>query len=486
MDGERKMKVTQDEFELGSYTHDLAPMPKPMEFIFDTKPWLVVRPISTQEVRKVVRVAFKRKIPLIPRGGASWAMGGSVPVKGGIVVDLTGMNRISDVDKENLWVEVEAGTTWKKLYDEMWSRGYMIGAYPSSAPTATIGGWINVGGVGLCSYKYGGVEQQIRSMEVVLPTGEIIQTGFASVISNQSGYDLTRLFVGSEGTLGIVTKAVVRLHPKPEEIRPLFYSFKDLEDASEAVYKLTRLNFAPLHIGFADGKHFEFLRELGRDAPDVGAGLNIALEGSSSLLDAEEKIIEELISTHRGKKESEEIAKHEWDERFYHFRARRLGPGLVPGDAFIPVARFADAIRGTYDIINKLKMRAAITGSVVERNTVGLMPYYLTDETDLIRSTLSMGFAKKLFDLAFRLEGRPAGGLGLFFSANLQRMLQETPDASVDLMKRIKETLDPHSIMNPGKTVGTLTRWGFSLPAFALNFGMDAMAWAKKILPPDR
>jgi glycolate oxidase len=500
------MKVTSDEFERKMYTHDVAPLPKPMELIFNTMPDFVVRPENVAEVRKVVKLAIRRKIPIIPRGGASWAMMGAVPVRGGIVVDMTGMNRVLDIDEENLSVTVEAGATWKKLYDLMWEKGFLIGAYPSSAPTATIGGWINVGGVGVCSYKYGGVGDQLRSIQVVLPTGEVIETGFGGVVSNQSGYDLRNLIVGSEGTLGIVTKATIKLHPKPEVLRTLFYSFADLKQASVALLKLTRAKITPLHIGFADGKHFEFVRAAGVEAPEVGGMLNVALEGDKKAVEYEESVVDSIMTTNGGKKESDELAEHEWHERFYHFRARRLGPGLIPGDAYVPVAKFAEMVDGTYKITEDLKMKAAIVGTVADRNTVGFMPYYITDETKIIRSTLSMGFAKKLFDLAFKVGGRPAGGLGLFFSCNLKKMhgefvnaipdvmkmlfgptmLNESSDASVDLMRRIKETLDPHNIMNPGKTIETMTRFGIPVPALAMSIGLDAMAMGKKILPRDK
>lgn len=474
-------RVRKDEFERRMYSHDLAPLPKMMEISFKMMPDYVVKPESAEEVAKIVKVAIKEQIPIIPRGAATSAFGGAVPTQGGIVLDMTNMNDILEIDEENLCAMVEPGVIWKTLYDTLLDKGFFLGAYPSSAPAATVGGWINTGGVGIGSYKYGGAGNQIRSLEVVLPNGNIIETGFKNVIPNSSGYNLNDLFVGSEGTLGIVTKVTLKIHPGPEELRPLSYAFHDLKAAFKVINELVKAKITPLHIGFLDGTHFELLRKLGKDVPDVGGMLNIALEGDRAMIDYEERIIDQIMEKYGAEKQSKEVAKHEWEERSFEFRVKRLGPTMIGGEVFIPVNKFQEAIDGINVLIKKMKLRGWITGVVSDRNTVAFMPYYLTDERKLIKFLTSMAFIKKLGDLAFKLGGRPAG-LGIFFAFNLKRMHGD----GAATMHDIKVAIDPYNIMNPGKLTEGLTRFGFPIPALAMNLGMDAMAIIKSMLPKER
>ena len=219
-----KDRVRIDAFERRMYSHDLASLPKMMELGFKMMPDLVVKPKSATEIAEIVKIAAQEGIPIVPRGGASWGLGGAMPVAGGIVLDLTRMNKILDYDYDNLIVTVETGITWKMLYDTLLRKGYIIGSYPSSAMAATVGGWINTGGVGVGTYKYGSAMDHVKSLEVVLPTGKILETGnFRTSIFG--GMDLNKLFFGSEGTLGIITRASMRIYPAPEELRPISYGF---------------------------------------------------------------------------------------------------------------------------------------------------------------------------------------------------------------------------------------------------------------------
>ncbi len=477
-----KDRVRSDPFERRMYSHDLASLPKMMELGFKMMPDLVVKPKSSKEISEIMRIAAEEGIPIVPRGGASWGLGGAMPIQGGIVLDLTRMNKILDFDEENLIVTVEPGITWKRLYDLLLKRGYIIGSYPSSAMAATVGGWINTGGVGVGSYKYGSAVDHIKSLEVVLPTGSILQTGYNRV-TNIGGYDLNRLFFGAEGTLGIVTNASLRIYPAPEELRPLSYAFSDLTDLSKAVGGITASGVVPFHISFLDKFHFGFLKEVGMatHGPDKGGMLNLALEGDQAVLDIEEKNLDEIIKERKGVKQNKEVAKNEWDERFYELRTKRAGPTATLGEVFVPIPNMSNMILAIYKLIKRMKLRAAITGMVSDRNTVVFMPYYLSDERKLIRNMVSLSFVKKLGDLAFEHEGRPAG-LGLFFSGNLKKMYGE----GQYLMKDLKAVLDPYDIMNPGKTTEGLTRYGIPLPPFALNIGMNVMAGIKHLMFKDK
>jgi glycolate oxidase len=477
-----KDRVRIDAFERRLYSHDLASLPKIMELGFKMMPDMVVKPKSAMEIAEIVKIASEEGIPIVPRGGASWGLGGAMPIEGGIVFDLTRLNRILDYDFENHIVTVESGITWKRLYDSLLRKGYIIGSYPSSAMAATVGGWINTGGVGVGTYKYGSAMEHVKSLEVVLPTGKIIETGNFRT-SNFGEMDLNRLFFGSEGTLGIITRASMRIYPAPQKLRPLSYSFTDLRDLSKMIRKITYSDVIPLHISFLDRFHFEFLRGLGFEGPDpeIKGMLNIALEGDEKVVDIEEKALDSMASEINGKKQNEHVAIHEWDERFYELRTKRAGPTATLGEVFVPVSEMSSMINDVYKLIKRMKLRAAITGMVSDRNTVIFMPYYLSDERKMIRNMVSLSFVKKLGDLAFKHGGRPAG-LGLFFSGNLKKMY----GPGWDTMKEIKAQLDPYDIMNPGKTVEGLTRFGIPLPPFALNFGMNMMAGIKHLMTKDK
>ncbi|UCF07532.1 MAG: FAD-binding oxidoreductase [Thermoplasmata archaeon] len=470
-----RTRISDDDLERRLYSHDLAPLPKMMEMGFKMKPDVVVRPRNASEVSRVVKLATEEGIPVVPRGGASWALGGAVPVLGGILLDMATMDSILGIDQENMTVTVEPGITWNDLREHLLRKGYMIGAYPSSAPAATVGGWINTGGVGVGSYKYGGVEKQIVALEMVLPKGEIAQFGSSSIKSGSIVDNLRTFFAGSEGTLGIVTKVTLRIYPVAEEIRPLAYVFPGTKEMCHAISDITRSQVTPLHISFFEKKHFEYLKQMGKKVTDTKATVLIALEGSKVSLDVEEAVMDRISQKHDGEKQSPEFAQHEWDERFFEMRIKRLGPTILLAEGMIPVSRLNEMITGTSKVIRKMGLRAAITGMVSDRSTVTFMPYALTDERKL-RSMMTMSFIKKIGDLSFKLGGRPAG-LGIFFASNLKKL----HGGGANVMISIKSSMDPYDVMNPGKTTEGMTRFGIPIPAFGMNFGMDMMAMMKRL-----
>jgi len=476
------METSHDKLERRLYSHDLAPLPKEMDVIFKTMPDEVRRPVYTNDVVDTIRKAIATNAPIIPRGSGTWGLGGSVPVKGGITIDMTSMNKILTIDEKNLVVTAQTGVTWKALADALDAKGHFLPCYPSSAPAATLGGWIGTGGTGIGAFKYGTAQDLVRDMEVVLPTGIVIHTGDKLVPQNGGGPNLNWLFIGSEGTMGVVTEVTMMILPKPEELRAVSYSFVDLTKFGPALRKLVRSGVTPMHIMFSDSLHFDYLRAIGKHAPEVGCLITCALTGSKASVDLEEKVLDEVMASEGGKKEPKDLAAHEWEERNYEFRLREIGVGVIPGEILIPIAKFETVIDGTRKIIQQLKMKAPMIGTVADNNTVMLMPYYLTDEHKLVASTAAMGFAKRLGDLAFENGGRPVG-LGVFFAGNLSKYRGKE---GAKLIKTIKDTLDPYGIMNPGKMVETGTRFGISMPAFLMNFGMHMMGSVKRILPRDK
>lgn len=474
-------RVKNSATEKALYSHDLAPLPKEVGLAFNTMPDAVVLPKSAEEISKIIQLAIRHDIPVIPRGAATWGFGGAVPSQGGIVLDMSAMNKILRVDPENMEVEVEAGASWKKVYDAALNKGLFIGSYPSSLYAATVGGWVNTGGIGIGSYKYGSVGAYIRNMEVVFPEGQIIQTGFNNTMSNSTGYNLNGLMVGSEGTLGIITKITLKAYPAPEILKPISIQFSNLDESYAFVRAVTKSNITPLNISFVDEKHVEFLSMMGKHTPGKGALINIALEGAMEVVRYEEKVITQLAQAAGGLKLSDKVAEQEWDERAYEFRPREVGLSAVPGEIVVPLSRFQEVIGKVYELIDDMGMEASIIGMMGDRSTVVLLPYFIFDETDIIKSTTSLSFPKKLGDIGFSTGGHPVG-LGLFFAGNLPK-LHGTYGA--ELMFNLKTMIDPHDIVNPGKLLEGVTKFGAPIPGKVMNLSMDAMALAKKTMPKD-
>lgn len=471
--------LASEELEQVLYGHDTAPLPKFLEYGFKMKPDVVVKPTMTDEVVTAVRLALKYEYPIIPRGSSTWALGGSVPIRGGILIDMSHFKGIY-LDEDNFSVTVGAGETWKNVYDYCLRRGFLIGAYPSSAMGSTVGGWINTGGIGIGSYKYGGAFDQVRGLEVVLPNAKIMVTGANSTISNQSGYNFNGLYVGSEGTLGVVTHVTLKLHPAPEEFRPLSYSLESMQELAKAIFHVTRENVTPLHISFLDRRHLNAVKALGKSVPDVDVLFNICLEGDKVKNDKDEEVLTGAISKYTGKQLPANTAEHEWEERFYEFRTKRLGPSFIACSIFVPVPRFSEVVEEVEILGRNMKVNLAITGVVPDRSTVDYVPYFLTDERKLT-FILTTAFTKKVADIAFNHDGYSAG-LGLWMASNLPRIAEHTAKTMYD----VKSAIDPHDIMNPGKLVEIGTRFGFPVPANAMNLGMDIFAFLKRFMPRDQ
>jgi glycolate oxidase len=474
-------RVTTDDLERQLYSQEIANLPPELVYVFNVKPDIVVRPSCTEDVAGVVKLAREHKIPVTPRGAGTLGLGGSVPSKGGILMDLSSMRRIVEVDVDTLSATVEAGVTWEELRNAARAKGLRVGAYPSSALSATVGGWLGGGGVGVGSYKYGAAADQVRWLEVVLPDGRVVETGFRGVMDNASGYALTNLFVGAEGTLGIITRATIKLHPRPGDVVPTAYAFQGLKEAARGILALTRSPVVPYNVSFVDGMHLENLKELGAKVPDAaGAVVTVALEGHPQEVALTDRETETAMGSAGGRRLSDEEAAESWDNRSYEFRVKRLGPGLVPGSVFVPAARFAESVDRVYDAIADLGMRAGITGLVADRNTVDLLPYYIVDDRRMLKNLAVMSFMKRLADMALALGGRPVG-VGLWFAQNLGRVHGE----GAVVMRQVKKALDPNDIMNPGKLVKTGTRYDLAVPGTMMGLGLDLLGTIKKVLPAD-
>ena len=478
-----KGNVNTSDMDRILYSHDLAPLPKEAGIAFKNVPDVIVRPETVEQISKVMALAYKHGIAVTPRGNATWGLGGSMPTNAGILLDMSSkMNKVLEINKEKMYVKVQAGCTWKNLLEACMHEGYIIGSYPSSFPSGTIGAWISTNGMGIGSYKYGSAKDNVINSQVVAGDGTIVTTGFDDVGSYRMSYNLNQFFSGAEGTLGMVATVTFRIY-KMGEIRCLAYEFDQMRDANQPIQDLVRdPSVRPLHIAWSDYKHFENQRRAGVHAPDVSNLWLVTLQGDAEHNDLEEAAVDAWAENAGGRKVAGEIAEHEWEERCYEFRARKLGVGEIPAEVIVPVQHWGEFTDVSYHGFDDMKMEiGGIIGVMVDRSTTLFMPYYFKDD-ELLTGMLAFGFNFYLGDRAAEYGGRSTG-LGVFFAWMLDVIHNS---ATSGMMRALKSNVDPHDVVNPGHVVCGTTRFGINLDKGIMSLGSALMQTIKKIMPRDR
>lgn len=426
--------ISQNELDLLCYSRDLAPLPDELLKSYGVlKPEVVVRPKTTEEVGQILKYASAEKIPVTPRGGGSWALGGTIPVEGGIVLDLTQLDQILELNEKDEYVRVQAGVVWKRLSDYLARKGFELGTYPSSAPSATVGGFIATGGAGgIGVAKFGPVAQQIISMKVVLPSGEVIETNPWE----------SWLFAGAEGTLGIITEVVLKVFPS-EEKRHFLFSFNTIEEGIEAFEKIYQLK--PYYLTLIDQGFIQCLNEKGPSLPERELMVVFTLRGSKDWLNQIEKQISEICQ--RGERESEELAREEWENKFrLALSIKSLGPTIFSPEIQVPVTSLNGAFRELKQLLKKRKH--AIEAMANHQGMVTILPIILTDERNRADFFKVFSFTKGITGIGYRASGC-VYGIGLYNTPHLKKIHRQ----GASVMRQLKEELDPYQILNPSKTI---------------------------------
>ncbi|MCX6657401.1 MAG: FAD-binding oxidoreductase, partial [Euryarchaeota archaeon] len=247
--------------------------------IHHKNPDVVVRPANTQEVSEIVKLANRTRTPIVPRGAGTAMCGHTVPLKGGIIVDMTLMNKIKEVRVEDLYCVVEPGVIYDKLNAVLGKRGFWFPTTPGSGEACTIGGMVVTNASGMRAIKYGATRDYVLGLEVVMPTGDVIHTG-TRTLKNSSGYQIDRLMVGSEGTLGIVTEVTLKLAFKPKASAMTLAAFKSLEDAGKCVSNIIAKPLMPSAIELMDSVCIKAVNKcMNIGLPDVAAICMIEVDG---------------------------------------------------------------------------------------------------------------------------------------------------------------------------------------------------------------
>ena len=466
------------------YSHDMAPLPKMAGIAFKNVPDVIVRPETVEQISKVMALAYENGIAVTPRGSASWGLAGCMPTNAGILLDMSSkMKKIVEINKEGLYVKVQGGCTWKNLLEACMKEGYIIGSYPSSFPSATVGAWYSTNGMGIGSYKYGAARENVLNAEVIVDNGDIINTGYTDTGSYRASFNLNQFFSGAEGTLGIIGTLTFRLHPMGQ-IRCLAYEFDALKDIDGPMQEMVHHpSVRPLHVAWSDELHFANQKRAGvHHSPDVKNLWLVTVQGDEKHNDLEEAALDAMAEKAGGRKIASEIAEHEWSERCYEFRARRIGVGEIPGEVIVPTVHWGEFTDECYQGFKNMKMEAGgVIGVMADRNTALFMPYYFKDD-ELITGMLSFGFNFYLGDVAQRYGGRTTG-FGVFFAWNMD-VIHNAATSSME--RELKTALDPHDVVSPGHLVCGMTRFGVDMNKGLMSLGSTLIQTVKKIMPADR
>jgi len=412
-------------------------------------PDAVVFPESTEDVVEVLKFANSEKVPVYPRGAGSGLTGGSAPTNGGIVVSTEKMNSIIEIDEDNLAVLTEPGVVTYDLQKEVEKVGLFYPPDPSSYKYSTIGGNIAENAGGPRCVKYGVTKDYVLELEVVFPDGTVSKLG-SKAIKSVAGYNLKDLIVGSEGTLAFITKAYLKLIPKPEAVRTAMAVFNSVEQAAKSVADMFKAKVIPTALEFLDRNSIIAVENFAKiGLPTEAEGLLvIEVDGYESVVDDE---IRRAIKVCELNGAAEVRMAVDDVERENIWRARRsvspaivqLKPKKINEDVVVPRSKIPELIKGVYDIADNYGLMVVNFGHAGDGNIHVNFMYDPEDEEKVKEAV------KEVFMLTLKLDGSISGEHGVGWMK--KEFLPFEAGSALEKMKAIKEALDPNNIMNPGK-----------------------------------
>ena len=417
------------------------------------RPSCGVWPGTAEQVSEILKLANREQIPVIPRGAGTGLSGMSVPAKGGIVLDLNRMNKILGISIEDRLAIVQPGVVYAALESALAPYGFFFPPDPASGKVSTLGGNVATNAGGVKGAKYGTTRDYVLGLQVVLPDGRIMRTG-SKAIKSVSGYDLTRLFVGSEGTLGVVTEIILKINPKPRATSTALATFDNLEDAGHAVTEIMHSGILPSVLEILGRETIVAINQnTDLNLPEVDAMLLVETDGYTS--GETEYQMKKILDTFR-KNHAQEVkeAKSEaevtelWKARKSAYAVlARIKTHFVLEDVTVPIGKVAKMLRGVNEIAKKYNLQIATFGHAGDGN---LHPQILYDGYDPDQVKRMEAASGELFKLAISLEGTLTGEHGIGLSKARYMTLEHDP-AAMDVMRSLKKMFDPNNILNPGK-----------------------------------
>ncbi|MBU5466084.1 glycolate oxidase subunit GlcD [Virgibacillus sp. MSJ-26] len=429
-----------------AYSYDSTPQ-------FQAMPDAAVAPRNTKEVAAIVKLCNEYKIPIVPRGSGTNLCAGTTPLEGGIVLLFRHMNQILEIDEENLTMTVQPGVYTQDIFRAAEEVGLFYPPDPGSMHISQIGGNISENSGGLRGLKYGVTRDYVLGLEIVLPNGEVIRTG-GKLAKDVAGYDLTRLYVGAEGTLGVITSAILKLIPQPETKKTMLALYHDLEAAAETVSAIIANRIIPATLEFLDQatvKVVEDFAQIGLPL-DAKAVLLIEQDGPEEVVERDMEKIEQLCRDNQAFDVSvaETLAEAEalTEARRSALSAlSRLKPTTILEDATVPRSEIAKMVKAINEIAKKYDITICTFGHAGDGN---LHPTCLTDVRNKDEIARIEDALEEIFMKAVELGGTITGehGVGVM---KLPYLHLKVGEAGIEAMRNIKKALDPNYIMNPGK-----------------------------------
>jgi glycolate oxidase len=428
------------------YSYDATPN-------FQSMPDAVVSPRNAEEVSEILKICNQYGVPIVPRGSGTNLCAGTCPTQGGVVLLFKHMNKILEIDEENLTIIVQPGVITLDLINAIEEKGLFYPPDPSSMKISTIGGNINENSGGLRGLKYGVTRDYVMGLEAVLPNGDIIRTG-GKLAKDVAGYDLTRLFVGSEGTLCVITEATLKLIPMPETRKTMLALYQDLSAAARSVSKIIANKIIPTTLEFLDQATLKVVEDYAQIGlpTDVQAVLLIEQDGPPEVVDRDIRKIAEVCKQENAV--SIQIAATEEEAMALRTARRaalsaiaRLAPTTILEDATVPRSEIANMVKAINEITEKYNLTICTFGHAGDGN---LHPTCATDARNHEEmERVEKAFAE-IFEKAIELGGTITGehGVGAMKAPYLEWKLKKEGIAA---MMGIKQAFDPNNIMNPGK-----------------------------------
>jgi len=438
-------RVAFNQIERMLYSGDVGVLPELARRQINAIPEAVVQPNSIDDLRALINLAVKYKTPLVPRGSGTAGYGGAIPTRGGIVVDFYRLNRIVNINKEERTVTVESGAVWNDIETELRRHGLALRLYPGSAISATVGGWIaNGGGTGIGSFEYGYIKDNIVEVEIITPKGTRKLTG-----------DKIDLVDGMAGTTGFISQVTLRVRDSEQDI-PVLGAFPSLGDLVGVFQELREKKLPLWEVGYRDPAHVQLTHEA---VERQAKRLPLHTEVKESRLpqdkfigifvypkSRENKVRDKLLSilaARGGAVLDEELARFEWDERFYPIRLKALGPSIIPAEVKVPTEKLPQLV----DEIKKKTKKFAFYGTLINNGSQTAVLTYALDDERRRGFPLAYAGSLALIKAAQRYGGRPYA-IGMYFTDSAGLLLGE--DKLLKIYE-FKKEVDPDHIMNPGK-----------------------------------
>ena len=417
------------------------------------RPDAAVWPATAEEISAVLKLANKDRVPVVPRGAGTSLAGLAVPEKGGVILDLGRMNKIISVSVTDRLAVVQPGVVYADLERALEPHGFFFPPDPASGTVATLGGNVATNAGGIKGAKYGTTKDYVLSLQVVLPDGRVMRTG-SKCMKSSSGYDLTKLFVGSEGTLGVVTEITLKINPKPSLSSTAMATFEDLEDAGRAVSEIMHSGILPSALEVVDQQTLIAINQnTDLNLPEVEAILIAETDGHTreetqfqlnKVIEIFKKNNASTVKQAATKEEAEAL----WTARKSAYAVMsRINNSLAVEDLSVPMSKVPNILKTISDLAKKYDLKIPTVGHAGDGNLHPTISYDSTNPDEVKRVEQA---SAELFEKVIELGGTLTGehGIGL---AKAPFMHLEHDPVAMEVMRSIKKSFDPNNILNPGK-----------------------------------